>query len=74
MYTNLGKALVILGLFLLVLGLAVILFSKFKVSFLGRLPGDIIIKKENFTFYFPLATSILVSIILSLIFYFISRK
>lgn len=45
-----------------------------KISWIGRLPGDIIVEKKNFTFYFPIATSILVSIVLSLIFWFIGRK
>jgi len=40
---------------------------------LGRLPGDIIIRRENFTFYFPLITGLLVSILLSLILWFINR-
>jgi len=40
---------------------------------IGRLPGDIVYRRRNFTFYFPLATSILLSIVLSLIFYFLSR-
>ncbi|MGB9598532.1 MAG: DUF2905 domain-containing protein, partial [Minisyncoccales bacterium] len=44
-----------------------------KIPYLGKLPGDIYIKRENFSFYFPIATSILVSIILSIIFYLISR-
>ncbi len=74
MINTLGKFLIILGLFLIILGLGVIVFSKFRIPFLGRLPGDILIKKDNFIFYFPLATSILVSIVLSLILYFISRK
>jgi hypothetical protein len=45
-----------------------------KLPWIGRLPGDILIKKENYTFYFPLMTCILVSGILSLIFYFIFRR
>jgi uncharacterized protein HemY len=43
-----------------------------KVPFIGRLPGDILIQKRNFTFYFPLTTSILVSIILTLILWILS--
>ena len=41
---------------------------------LGRLPGDLIIRRENFTFYFPLATSLLLSVILSLLFWFLGRR
>lgn len=44
-----------------------------RIPFLGKLPGDILIQKKNFTFYFPLATSIIVSVVLSLILYLISR-
>lgn len=70
---NLGKTLIIIGIFLTLLGTCLILFERFKIPFLGKLPGDILIKKENFTFYFPLTTSILVSIVLSLILYLISK-
>jgi uncharacterized protein HemY len=54
-----------------VIGLVLLLFQ--KTPFLGKLPGDILIKKENFTFYFPLATSIIISIIISLILYLIGK-
>ncbi|MBI5682040.1 MAG: DUF2905 domain-containing protein [Deltaproteobacteria bacterium] len=69
---NLGKLLVISGLILAVIGLIFIFGQRF--IWLGRLPGDIIIKKDNFTFCFPIATSIIISIILSLIFYIFSRR
>lgn len=54
---------------------AIILVIGFLMQFIkiGKLPGDIIIKKENATFYFPLMTSILISVILSVVFYFIGR-
>ena len=45
-----------------------------KIPYLGKLPGDILIQKKNFTFYFPLATSVLISIILSLVFWLWSRR
>ncbi|GBD39551.1 MAG: hypothetical protein KatS3mg078_0260 [Deltaproteobacteria bacterium] len=61
----LGKVLVFLGLFLVVIGLLIILAP--KIPYIGRLPGDIYIKRDNFTFYFPLASSILISIILTII-------
>lgn len=54
-----------LGLFILILG-AVMAFSG-KIFGLGRLPGDIYIQRGNFTFYFPIVTSIILSIILSLV-------
>ncbi|RMD92455.1 MAG: DUF2905 domain-containing protein [Calditrichaeota bacterium] len=68
----LGKILIVLGLFLLLLGLFFIFIK--QIPFLGKLPGDIIIQRKNFTFYFPLTTSILISILLSLIFYFLGKK
>jgi len=67
----LAKMVIILGIVLIVIGVVLLLAQ--KLPFLGRLPGDIMIKKENFTFYFPLATSILVSIIISLILYLIGK-
>jgi hypothetical protein len=65
--TGLPKLMMIAGAVLLIIGF-LMAFTK-----LGRLPGDIIIKKENSTFYFPLMTSIIVSVVLSLIFYVIGR-
>ena len=66
-----ARFLILLGVILVVLGLALLLLP--KIPGLGRLPGDIIIKRENFTFYFPLGTCILVSLILSLIFWLMRR-
>ena len=66
-----GKILILFGALLVILG--VIFTFAGKIPYLGKLPGDIYIKKENFTFYFPLATCILISIILSLIFHLISK-
>jgi len=71
MLSFLGKILIFIGFFLILMGF-IFSFAE-KIPFLGRLPGDILIKKENFTFYFPLGTSILISIVLSIIFYLISR-
>jgi hypothetical protein len=70
---NLGKFLIITGSVLVILGAGLMVFSRFKIPFLGKLPGDIFVQKKNFTFYFPLATSLIVSVILSLILYFISK-
>ncbi len=69
---NLGKLLIRLGLVLAGIGLIFIIGQ--KISWLGKLPGDIIIERDNFTFYFPIATSIIISIILSLVFYLFFRK
>jgi hypothetical protein len=68
---ELGKALLILGIVLVAVGL-VLLFAP-KLPFLGRLPGDILIKRRSYTFYFPLATSIILSILLSIVLYLINR-
>jgi hypothetical protein len=66
-----GKILIFFGFFLILIGL---IFSFVeKIPYLGKLPGDIYIKRENFTFYFPLGTSILISVVLSIIFYLISK-
>lgn len=65
--TGLGKLLMILGGVLFVAGFLIQFFN------LGKLPGDIVVKKGGTTFYFPIVTSIVVSILLSLIFYFIGR-
>jgi hypothetical protein len=62
---GLGKPLIVIGLVIAALGVVITLAG--KLPWLGRLPGDITIKRENFTFYFPLATSILLSLLLSLI-------
>ena len=61
----LGKLLIFLGLGIILLGL--LLTFAGRIPFLGKLPGDIIYRKGNTTFYFPLATSILLSIILTLL-------
>jgi len=68
---GLGKSLIIFGLIIIVFGI-IITFAG-KIPWLGRLPGDIQIKKENFTFYFPLATCILVSVIVSLLLWLLKR-
>lgn len=71
---NIAKFLIITGIIITVLGVLLLFFKNSGIPFLGRLPGDFVIQRKNFTFYFPVATSILLSIILSLIFYFLGRK
>lgn len=67
-----GKFLIIIGaIIIIIIGLLLYFFD--KIPFLGKLPGDILVKRKNFTFYFPLMTSIILSIILSLIFYLLSK-
>ena len=68
--SSLGKGLIVLGLVIAAVGVAMT-FSD-KVSWLGRLPGDINIKKENFQVSIPITTSIILSLLLSLIFWVIS--
>ena len=67
-----AKTLIIFGVILI--GIGVLLNFTNKIPFIGKLPGDIYIQKKNFTFYFPIMTSILISIILSLIFWLWSRR
>ena len=69
---GIGKTLIIIGLFIVVLGLIVMFFEKLPFG-LGKLPGDIYIKRDNFVFYFPITTSILISVVLSLIFILLSK-
>lgn len=66
-----ARTLVTVGVILVVLGLILVFLP--KIPFLGRLPGDICIKKEGFVFYFPVTTSILISLILTLLFYIFRR-
>ncbi len=68
---SISRVLIAVGVAFIVLGLAWNLLSKTP---LGRLPGDIFIQKKNFTFYFPLATSILASLALSLALWFLSKR
>jgi hypothetical protein len=70
-FQQIGKLLIFLGIFILILGVF-FLFGD-KIPFFGKLPGDIIIRKKNFTFYFPIVTSILLSLLISLIIYFFRK-
>jgi len=67
-----GRFLIITGVIIIVLGGLLLLSG--KVPWLGRLPGDIFIQRKSFTFYFPLATSILLSIVITLILWLLGRK
>ena len=69
---DLGRMLVFVGGLLFVIGVVLILAGKVNLP-IGRLPGDIVYRGKNTTFYFPLMTSILLSIILSLVLYFVNR-
>jgi hypothetical protein len=62
----------IVGLGLVIVGVGVLMMFSEKIPFLGKLPGDISVKKDNFHFYFPLTTSIIISIVLSAVLWLIS--
>ena len=68
---GIGRILIYLGVLLVVLGIICSLIG--KIPWLGHLPGDIAIERERFTLYFPLATCLIISIILSLVLYLFRR-
>ena len=69
---DLGRLLIVLGLVAIALGVVLVLFG--RVPGLGRLPGDFSVKRGNWAFYFPLGTSIVLSIVLTLVFWLIGRR
>ena len=70
--SELGRALIVLGVVIAVVGLVLVFFG--RVPWIGRLPGDIHVQRGNWTFYFPLGTSILLSVILTLVLWLIGRR
>ena len=70
--SEVGKLLIVCGLLIAGVGVAVVLAG--RLPWIGRLPGDIYVQRGHFTFYFPLATSILASIVLTLIFWLFGRR
>jgi hypothetical protein len=77
MTAQIGKVLVIFGVVMLAMGLILILGSRFSFFGLGKLPGDIAYKGRNFSFYFPIVTCLLLSSLVTLIFWlfsYFSRK
>jgi hypothetical protein len=70
--TDFGKLLVVLGALLVLAGRILLLIARTGLP-LGKLPGDILYRGKNTTLYFPLATSVLLSVVLSLVLYVISR-
>ncbi|MFH1369240.1 MAG: DUF2905 domain-containing protein [Elusimicrobiota bacterium] len=70
--TYLGKLLILLGILLVAAGIILLLAP--RIPFLGKLPGDIVIKKGSFTLYFPIATSVLLSAVLALMLYLFRSK
>ena len=78
-FSGLGKMVLFMGLVLVGIGAVLMLAGKWPSSesgwgWLGRLPGDIVIKRENFSLYFPITTSILLSVVGSLVLYFLLRR
>ncbi len=73
---DIGRTLMVLGLVLLVGGAVLWLGGAFgaRIPFLGRLPGDIHVQRGNWSFYFPLTTSIVLSIVLTLVLAFFARR
>ena len=69
---ELGKSVIIVGIVIVLIGLLLTFSDKLPFS-LGKLPGDIVYKKENFSFYFPITTSIIVSVLLSFLFYLFGK-
>ncbi len=74
---SIGKFLIGIGVFVAGLGVLLVVIDRVPgigglLGWFGRLPGDISIKRENFSFYFPLGTSILLSLVVSLVFYLVS--
>ncbi|WP_428909245.1 DUF2905 domain-containing protein [Niallia sp. Krafla_26] len=65
--TGIGKMLMLLGVVIFIIGLLMQFIQ------IGKLPGDLVFKKGNTTFYFPIMTSIILSVVLSLIFYFLGK-
>jgi membrane protein implicated in regulation of membrane protease activity len=70
-FSLMGKMLIVMGIFLVIIG--ILMSTGVKIPWIGRLPGDISVQRENFSFYFPLTSCIIISIILTLLFYLFRR-
>ena len=71
MTKSMGVILIWIGLIIVVVGLAI--YFRDEIPFLGKLPGDLVIKKKNFTMYLPIASSLVISLIISIILYLVRR-
>lgn len=69
---DLGKILAVVGFLIFIVG--IFLIFKIPIPYLGKLPGDISVSGENYQFYFPITTSIIISIIISILFYLFSKN
>ena len=70
-FQQFGKILILAGIAIIILGIVLLFIG--KIPFIGKLPGDILIKGKNYTFYLPLATSIILSLLISLIIYLLRK-
>ncbi|MFQ6122531.1 MAG: DUF2905 domain-containing protein [Dehalococcoidales bacterium] len=70
-FENVGKFLILVGVFLVLFGVFFAFWH--KIPFLGRLPGDIVFQKDGFFFFFPLVTSLVISLILTILINFVFR-
>jgi hypothetical protein len=71
-FSGMGRVLIVVGL--VIAGIGFVMVFAGKIPWLGRLPGDFLFRGKNFSFYFPITTSILISVILTLILWFINRR
>ena len=71
---TIGKFLIVVGLSIALVGVTLILLGRFPGLKIGRLPGDIHVERDGWSFYFPLGTSILLSVVISLILWLVRRK
>jgi hypothetical protein len=72
MVNDLGKSLVVIGLVITLVGVVLMLAG--RVPWLGRLPGDIYVQRGNWSFYFPVVTSLVLSVLLTLLFWLFGRR
>lgn len=69
---DLGKSLVVIGVLIAVVGVVLMLAG--RVPWLGRLPGDIYVQRGNWSFYFPIVTSLVLSVVLTVVFWLFGRR
>ena len=72
-FESMGKMLILMGLLVLLAGLILTFAARLRIPFLGRLPGDIRIEREGFSFYFPIVTCIVLSILLTIVLNVVGR-
>ena len=74
MPSNFGKVLIAIGVAFVAAGVVVLFAERFSFFRIGRLPGDIVYRRGNFSFYFPWVTSIVISVLLTLLFWLFGRR